>query len=168
MHGEENRVKFVRFVMLLSPALIVWWTWIKGHVMMLPIFVNLAYKLIAYRVLHGSQWWIIIRIIICFPLHGHLKLVRQLKGHGPHCNLITTNSLYPPLGLRCDDPRPRPPYGAVSSARERINKYALENSKEGPCPSWTMKSSLAPLKYVIGCWIRHGTVLFYIKENNVL
>ena len=34
-------------------------------------------------------------------------------------------------------------------------------------PSWTMKSSLAPLKYVIGRWIRHGTTPVYIKGKKL-
>ena len=37
---------------------------------------------------------------------------------------------------------------------------------KGMFPSWTMKSSLVPLKYVIGCWTRPGTTSVYIKEKN--
>ena len=96
------------------------------------------------------------------PLAWTLKARRSwppLERNLPHIYLY-------PLGLRCDDP---PPPIAVSSAKWE-NKYSLQNSTDRGAvyiTEGTMKSSLALLKYVIGCWTRPGIGSVYIKEEKL-
>ena len=49
----------------------------------------------------------------------------------------------------------------------KIKKTRSPSSYKGLITLWTIKSSLAPLKYVIGHWTHPGIVLIYIKKKNV-
>ena len=48
-----------------------------------------------------------------------------------------------------------------------MNGLHDQKSTKGLLTLWTMKLSLAPLKYLIGCYTRFRITLVYIKENNV-